>query len=62
MISLEFSEQDLADIEEACDDPTLPKKLKRKLMCLRMHQQKVRKGVIASVINISPNLKKQSLR
>ena len=55
MISLEFSVQDLADIEEACDDPTLPEKMKRKLMCLRMHQQKVRNGVIASVLNISPN-------
>ena len=55
MISIEFSEQDSADIEEACDDPTIPEKCKRKLMCLRMHQQKVRNGVIASVINISRN-------
>ncbi|PQJ29396.1 helix-turn-helix domain-containing protein [Rubritalea profundi] len=54
MITLEFSEQDLADIEEACDAPTLPEKLTRKLMCLRMHKQKVRDRVIASVMNISP--------
>lgn len=55
MISIEFSEQDIANIDEACDDPTLPEKIKRKLMCLRMHQQKVRNGVIASVLNISAN-------
>jgi transposase len=55
MISIEFSEQDLTNIDEACDDPTLPEKIKRKLMCLKMHQQKVRNGAIASILNITAN-------
>lgn len=55
MISIEFSDQDLADLEEACDDPILPEKIKRKLMCLRMHHQKVQNQVIASVLNVSRN-------
>jgi len=55
MISLKFSEQDLTNINEACEDSSLPDKIKRKLMCLRMHQQEVRHGVIAKVLNISNN-------
>lgn len=55
MISLQFSEEDMSSIAEACDDPSLPEKIKRKLICLRMHQQNVRHGVIASVLNISAN-------
>ncbi len=45
----------MTSIAEACDDPTLPDKIKRKLMCLRMHQQKVQNVAIASILNISPN-------
>lgn len=55
MISLQFSDQDLADIDEACDDPSLPSKIKRKLMCLKMHQQKVTNTAITRVLNISAN-------
>lgn len=55
MISLKFSSQDLADIDEACDNPELHEKIRRKLLCLRMHRNEVRNGVIASVLNLSPN-------
>lgn len=55
MISLQFSEQDLADIDEASDDPNLPGKIKRKLMCLKMHHQKVTNLTITRILNISAN-------
>jgi transposase len=55
VISLQFSDQDLADINEACDNPYLPDKIKRKLMCLKMHQQKVTNTAITRVLNISAN-------
>jgi transposase len=55
VISLQFSEQDLADIDEACDDTSLPGKIKRKLMCLKMHHQKVTNLAITRILNISAN-------
>lgn len=55
MISIQFSDQDLNDINEACDVPDLPEKIKRKLMCLKMHQQKVTNIAITRVLNISAN-------
>jgi transposase len=55
VISLQFSEQDLADIDEACYDPSLPGKIKRKLMCLKMHHQKVNNLAITRILNISAN-------
>ena len=55
MISIQFSNQDLADIDEACDNPDLPDKIKRKLMCLKMHQQKVTNIAITRILNISAN-------
>lgn len=55
MISLQFTDQDLTNIDEACDDPTIPEKIKRKLMCLKMHQQKVTNTAITKVLNISAN-------
>ena len=55
MISIQFSDQDLADINEACDNPDLPDKIKRKLMCLKMHQQKVSNIAISRVLNVSAN-------
>lgn len=45
----------MADIDEACDNPELHDKIRRKLLCLRMQHNKVRNGVIASVLNLSPN-------
>ena len=55
MISLQFSEQDLVNIDEACEDPTLPHKIRRKLICLKMHQQQVTNTAITKVLNISAN-------
>jgi len=55
MIRIEFLPQDLIDIQEASDNPELTDKIKRKLMCLRMHQQSVSNTVIASVLHISIN-------
>lgn len=55
MISIQFSNQDLTDIDEACDNPDLPDKIKRKLMCLKMHQQKVTNIAITRILNISVN-------
>lgn len=55
MISLIFSEQELSNIKEAREDSSLPDKIKRKLMCLCMHQQQVSHGVIAKVLHISNN-------
>jgi len=55
VISLQFSDQNLTDIDEACDDPAIPNKIKRKLMCLKMHQQKVSNTAITKVLNISAN-------
>lgn len=55
MIILQFSEQDLVDFDEACDDSDLPEKIKRKLMCLKMHHQKVTNLSIATILRITPN-------
>jgi len=55
VISLQFTDQNLADIGEACDDPSLPSKIKCKLMCLRMHQHKVTNTAITRVFVISAN-------
>ena len=55
MIFLQFSEQDLVDIDEACDDPELPRMIKRKLMCLKMHHQKMTNLAITRILNISAN-------
>lgn len=55
MISIHFSEQEIADIDEACDDPSLPDKIKRKLMCLKMHHQMVTNLAITQILNISAN-------
>ena len=55
MISLQFSEQDLANIDEVCNDSTLPHKIRRKLICLKMHQQNVNNATITKVLNISAN-------
>jgi len=45
MIQLEISEQDLADITEALDDPTTSEQAKRKLLCLRMHHEGKRRKI-----------------
>lgn len=55
MIYIQFSDKDLSDIDEACDDPILPPKIKRKLMCLKMHHQKVNNLAITRILNISSN-------
>jgi transposase len=45
----------MADIDEACDDSNQPAKIKRKLMCLKMHHQKVTNLAITRILNISAN-------
>lgn len=55
MIVIQFTDRDLADLDEACDNPDLPEKLRRKLLCLKMHHQKVTNLSIAKVLRITPN-------
>jgi hypothetical protein len=55
VISINFREQDIANIDEACDGPHLPDKIKRKWMCLKMHHQMVTNIAITQILNISAN-------
>ena len=55
MIRLEITEQQLADIAEAIDDPTTTEKVKRKLLALRMHHEGAKAGFIAKVLNVHQN-------
>ena len=55
MIQLEITEQELADIAEAIDDPATTEKVKRKLLALRMHHEGAKAGFIAKVLNVHQN-------
>jgi len=55
MIRLEITEQQLADIAEAIDDPATTEKVKRKLLALRMHHEEAKAGFITKVLNVHQN-------
>lgn len=55
MIVIQFSERDLGDLDEACDNPDLPERIRRKLLCLKMHHQKINNLAIAKILRITPN-------
>lgn len=53
MILINFSDQEISDIAEAMDNPSIKGKFKKKLMALRMHNLRVENKVIAATLNIS---------
>ena len=55
MIHLELTDQQLADITEALDDPSTSDKNKIKLLVIRMHHEGAKHGFIAKVLNLHAN-------
>ena len=55
MISIKFTEEQLKDLADASEDINLPEKIKKKILCLRMHHNGVKHSPIASILNISAN-------
>ena len=55
MIRLRLTDQDLADVAEALDDPATTERNKIKLLVIRMHHEGARHGFIAKVLDLHAN-------
>lgn len=53
MIIIDFKKKDLDELEKAITDSTIPQKLKRKLMALKMHSLKIENKTIAATLSVS---------
>ena len=53
MISIQLSSQQLADLVEALEDPTVDHRFKQKLLAVRMHHEGASHGFIGRCLNIS---------
>jgi transposase len=62
MIQLKLTDEEVIDIVEALDDPTINNKNKTKLLVIRMHGEGAKHGFIAKVLNLHANTITNHLR
>jgi hypothetical protein len=62
MIQLKLTDEEVIDIAEALDDPTINNKNKTKLLVIRMHGEGAKHGFIAKVLNLHANTITNHLR
>lgn len=55
MITLNLSDEDILDIEEALDSPEVCERSKKKLLAITMHHEGAPHGFIARCLRVSPN-------
>lgn len=55
MIQLKLTDEEVIDITEALDDPSISDKNKTKLLVIRMHGEGAKHGFIAKVLNLHAN-------